>query len=176
MVRAAEGDQGAFQRFYDASSPALLGLLVRLLQDRFQAEDVLQEAMVIAWRKAGDFDPRRARATTWITTIARRRALDLLRSRNRHDQVLRDRALDIVDQLSAAGEEPQQSADESAATASRLSACFDELKEDSAEAIKLAYLDGLTFSEIATSTRNSLNTVKSWIRRGIGRLRECMHR
>ena len=88
MQRAGAGDEAAFRRFYDATAPAILAFLMRMLRDRFLAEDVLQETMVTAWNKARDFDPSLAAAKTWITTIARRRALDLIRSRSRHAEVM----------------------------------------------------------------------------------------
>ena len=173
MLRAAAGDEAAFRRFYDLTAPALLAILLRMLRDRFHAEDVLQEAMVIAWNKAGEFDPARAAAKTWITTIARRRALDLLRSRTRRDQVLHDDAADIRDVLgqvkSVAADSP-----ESSATVRRLAFCFGELSNDAAACIQFAYLDGLTFAEIAERIDRSLSTVKSWIRRGLSKLQACM--
>ncbi len=176
MLGAARGDQAAFQQFYDQSAPTLLAVLLRMLRDRFQAEDVLQETMVVAWRKAGDFDPKRAAATTWITTIARRRALDVLRSGTRYDNVLREHTLEVGGDLVPLTGSATVSGEESTATAVKLTHCFDELHTDTAGAIQLAYLDGLSFPEIAGSMERSLNTVKSWIRRGVARLRECMQR
>jgi RNA polymerase sigma-70 factor (ECF subfamily) len=172
MQRAAAGDDAAFRRFYDATSPAILAFLVRLLRDRFLAEDVLQETMVIAWKKASDFDPSLAAAKTWITTIARRRALDLIRSRSRHAEILDDGARDIRAVL---GHEPSRSAEtESGRTDERLVYCMGQLNTEAAACIQFAYLDGLTFSEIAAQIERSLGTVKSWIRRGLDKLKACM--
>ena len=173
MLRASEGDETAFRRFYELTAPAILAFLLRMLPDRFHAEDVLQDAMVIAWNKAAEFDPERAAAKTWITTIARRRALDVLRSRKRRDEVLHDGEADIRQMLGldqpAMGDSP-----ESTATAKRLAGCFGELNSDAAACIQFAYLDGLTFNEIADQIDRSLNTVKSWIRRGLDKLQACM--
>lgn len=173
MLRAGSGDEAAFRRFYDLTAPALLAFLLRMLNDRFHAEDVLQDAMVIAWNKAGEFNPRRAAAKTWITTIARRRALDLLRSRSRRDEVLHQGAADIRGTLgqvkAVAAESP-----ESSATVQRLAYCFGKLSNDAAACIQFAYLDGLTFSEIAAHMHRSLSTVKSWVRRGLSKLQTCM--
>lgn len=173
MLRASAGDEAAFRRFYDLTAPALLAFLLRMLKDRFHAEDVLQDAMVIAWNKAGQFDPSRAAAKTWITTIARRRALDLLRSRARRDEVLRDDATSIKQVL---GQMHTVSLDspESSATVQRLQICFGELSNDAAACIQFAYLDGLTFGEIAAQIDRSLSTVKSWVRRGLSKLQKCM--
>jgi RNA polymerase sigma-70 factor, ECF subfamily len=172
MQQAGAGDEAAFRRFYDATAPAILAFLMRMLRDRFLAEDVLQEAMVIAWNKAHGFDPSLAAAKTWITTIARRRALDLIRSRNRHTEVMTVGAPDIRAVL---GLEAGRSAlTESGQTAERLADCMGELNADAAACIGFAYLDGLTFAEIAERIERSLGTVKSWIRRGLGKLKACM--
>lgn len=172
MLGAATGDEAAFRRFYDAASPSLLAFLMRMLKDRYHAEDVLQESMVIAWNKAPEFDPSLAAARTWITTIARRRALDLLRSRSRREEVLDVDARDIRATL---GHEEGSSAEaESGRTESRLVYCFGQLNANAAACIQFAYLEGLTFSEIAARLDRSLGTVKSWIRRGLGKLKECM--
>lgn len=175
MLRAAHGDEAAFRAFYERSAPAILAFLTRMLPDRFQAEDVLQDAMVTAWNKAAEFDPQRAAAKTWITTIARRRAIDVLRSRKRRHSVLHDGASEIREALTAT-DAGAPSAPESDATALRLATCFGELSQDAASCIRFAYLEGLTFSEVAARVDRSLNTVKSWVRRGLSKLEECMQR
>ena len=174
MLRASERDEGAFRRLYDLTAPALLAFLLRMLKDRFQAEDVLQDTMVIAWNKARDFDPAVASAKTWITTIARRRALDLLRSRKRRDDVLH-RDADGIREVFGLDQPSASAAPESSVTEHRLASCFDKLNRDAASSIRLAYLDGLTFAEIAAHIDRSLSTVKSWVRRGMAKLQECMH-
>lgn len=175
MLLAARGDNAAFRRFYEAAAPSILAFLLRMLPDRFQAEDVLQEAMVIAWNKAGEFDPERAAAKTWITTIARRRAIDVIRSGRRRDTVMYDDAANIRDSLNPGdGDAPPQP--ESRKTEMRLTNCFGELSADAAACIRFAYLDGYTLSEIAERISCSLNTVKSWVRRGLRKLEECMQR
>lgn len=175
MSQAAGGDQVAFQHFYDRASPSILAILVRLMKDRYQAEDVLQDAMVVAWNKASDFDPGLASARTWITTIARRRALDLLRSDSRRREILRDEVRDIRSSMGLdASDSP--SSPESSVTADRLVYCFGELDPNAAACIRFAYLDGLTFSEIADRLSRSLGTVKSWVRRSLAKLKACMQR
>ncbi len=174
MLRAGARDEAAFRHFYELTAPALLSFLLRMLKDRFHAEDVLQDTMVIAWNKASEFDPALASAKTWITTIARRRALDLLRSRKRRDTVLHDDAEGIRD-VFGLNQTLSAAAPESNVTVRRLAVCFDRLNQDAAACIRLAYLDGLTFAEIAASVDRSLGTVKSWVRRGMAKLQECMH-
>ena len=175
LAEAADGSVGAFREFYAATSPTVLALLSRLLGDRFLAEDVLQDTMVIAWRKASDFDPRLASAKTWITTIARRRALDLLRSHNRRRAILHDDAGDIRRTMGL-DDPATPNAPESEATAERLSRCFGELDPNAAACVRYAYLDGLTATEIADRLGRSLGTVKSWVRRSLAKLKECMQR
>ena len=173
MVRTGTRDEAAFRRFYDLTAPYILAFLLRLLKDRFHAEDVLQETMVIAWNKAGEYDPSVASARTWITTIARRRALDILRSRKRRDTVLAEDAADIRTTLGLA--EPRGTeTPESSVTAQKLAACFGKLNEEPATCIRFAYLDGMTLREIAVHVERSLGTVKSWVRRGMALLQECM--
>ena len=173
MMLAGKGNEAAFRQFYDLTAPTLNAILLCMLKDRFQAEDVLQDAMVIAWNKAGDFDPAKAGAKTWITTIARRRALDLLRSRKRREEVLQDGAADIRDVFGQA-ETVSASSPESSATEHRLALCFAELNADAATCIRFAYLEGLSFTEIAARIDRRLGTVKSWIRRGVSKLKQCM--
>jgi RNA polymerase sigma-70 factor (ECF subfamily) len=131
--------------------------------------------MVQAWRNASQFDREQASATTWITSIARHKALDQLRQTGRFRRLVVDDEKNIADVFghdrisTAAGTE-------STMTGERLAGCFGEISRASATCIQLAYIDGFTFSEIAGHLGNSLGTVKSWIRRGLSKLRECMQR
>jgi RNA polymerase sigma-70 factor (ECF subfamily) len=171
LQSAGSGDSIAFRRFYDATSPAILAFLSKMLPDRHAAEDVLQESMVIAWNRASDFDPKLAAAKTWITTIARRRALDVIRRRKRRDEVHGD---DTSIRLVLGDDAATTTDAESRATAERLAHCFDEIGSDAATCIQYAYLYGLTFAEIAEQIDRSLGTIKSWVRRGLQKLRSCM--
>lgn len=175
LEKAGTGDEKAFRQLYDEVAPKVLGVLVRMLGDRFIAEDVLQDAMVQAWRKAAQFDKMQAGATTWITVIARHKALDQLRHTGRFRRLVTEEEKNIADVF---GHDRifQNSSAESTMTSERLAACFGEISRDAATCIQLAYLDGFTFSEIAARLGNSLGTVKSWIRRGLSKLQECMQR
>lgn len=176
MQAAGRGDPKAFRRFYEATAPAVLGILLRLLGDRYQAEDVLQETMVTAWDKAAEFDPAKAAARTWITTIARHRALDILRGQARRSKILEDQAGNVRLVLGLEQDDRRQAPTESTATGNRLEVCLDELTPDAASCIQLAYVNGLTFNEIAGHIDRSIGTVKSWVRRGLGKLKECLQR
>ena len=173
IVRMGDRDEAAFRRFYDLAAPYMLAFLLRLLRDRFHAEDVLQETMVIVWNKADEYDPGVASARTWITTIARRRALDILRSRKRRDTLLVEEAEDIRTTLGLS-DAHESHTPESSATARKLAACFGQLNDEPATCIRHAYLDGMTLSEIAGHLNRSLGTVKSWVRRGMALLQACM--
>lgn len=175
MSAAARGDETAFRRFYDLSAPSILAFLLRLLGDRYHAEDVLQESMVTAWNRAREFDPERAAATTWITTIARRRALDILRNHARRAEILHDDA-DNVRSVLGLEDDTGPPAIESDTTGGKLTVCMGELSPDAAACVRYAYLDGLTFSEIAATVERSVGTVKSWVRRGLVKLKACMQR
>lgn len=172
LQKAGTGDQDAFQAFYQAVSPKVLGLLMRMLGDRFVAEDVLQEAMVQAWNRSADFDPTVATGTTWVTTIARHKAIDQLRKTGRYSRMLHEDENNISTVFSL--DQLQDQGSESSLTQERLANCFGKLNSDASSCILLAYIDGFTFSEIAGKVGRSLGTVKSWIRRGMTRLQECM--
>lgn len=175
VLRCAEGDEDAFRRLYDEVAPRLLAIAMRLIGDRQQAEDVLQQAMLAAWRSAGDYDPGRAQATTWLTSIVRYRSLDVLRRRSRRKEVLSTGEQDIA---SVFGHDIPVSAGEpvSERLAARLDDCFGEISRDEAACIQFIYLDGLTFAELAARLERSIGTVKSWVRRGLQKLKVCVER
>ncbi|MEM7276739.1 MAG: sigma-70 family RNA polymerase sigma factor [Pseudomonadota bacterium] len=175
MQRAATGDELAFRSFYDSVSPAVLGFLLRMLNDRHEAEDILQDTMVIAWNRAAEFNPKLASAKTWITTIARRKALDILRRHNRQSDVLRSDAADIRQVLNVEAQ-ATSAENESGATMQKLMACFDKIGENAATCIQHAYIDGMSASEIAKHLDRALGSVKSWLRRGMINLKTCMQR
>lgn len=172
LQKAGAGDQGAFHEFYQEVSPKILGLLMRMLGDRFVAEDILQEAMVQAWNRSADFDPSIASAATWVATIARHKAIDQLRKTGRYSRMLNEDDKNIASVFSL--DQLQSEGSESSLTQARLVNCFGKLSSDTSNCILLAYIDGFTFSEIAGKLGRSLGTVKSWIRRGMTRLQECM--
>lgn len=166
MHRCSHGDQGAFRELYALASPQLLALLLRMLRRRDLAEEVLQEAFVSAWRNATEYDAGRGRVMTWLTTIARNRALDELRRSKRAAVVP---GVDL-DQL------PDEPAEEGygPAEARALAACLDALPDGQRRSVQLAYLDGLSQDEIARALRAPLGTVKSWVRRGLAALKRCI--
>jgi RNA polymerase sigma-70 factor (ECF subfamily) len=171
MVRIAAGDRLALRELYEATSAKLFGVCLRILSDREEAEDVLQEVYVTVWRRADRFDPARASVTTWISTIARNRAIDRLRARGPlakadpiEDFEIADDQPDAETRLAAAGD------------AARLQGCLAELDPRTQAVIRTAFFEGITYEALAQRMGAPLGTVKSWIRRGLARLRGCLER
>jgi RNA polymerase sigma-70 factor (ECF subfamily) len=173
LQRSGRGDERAFRELYDVAAPKIMAIAVSMLRDHHQAEDVVQQTMIAAWRSASDYDPERSQATTWLTAIARYRSLDLLRKSRRRDDILRDDQHEVRRVLGH--DEPLRKAEPIASdTVNRLERCLGEISRDQAGCIQLAFVEGLTFSEMAEQLGRSIGTVKSWVRRGLQKLRECV--
>lgn len=173
LQKSARGDVHAFRELYDAVAPKLMAIAVRMLKDHHLAEDVVQQTMMAAWHSAGDYDPGQSQAATWLTSITRYRALDLIRKRGRQREILRDGQQDIRSVLGH--DEPAHASEPvPSETAHRLTHCFGEISRDQAGCIQLAFVEGLTFNEIAMKLDRSIGTIKSWMRRGLQKLRECV--
>jgi RNA polymerase sigma factor (sigma-70 family) len=172
LVRVADGDRAALRIVYQDTSAKLFGVCLRILNDRSEAEDVLQDVYVTVWRKAGTFDPGRASPITWLVAIARNRSIDKLRAGaagRRTDPI--ESADDVRDPAPAAVELLEQ-AQENA----KLANCIGELEARHAIAIRSAFMDGNTYEELAGRMNVPLGTMKSWIRRGLLKLRVCLER
>lgn len=170
LGRAGGGDRAAFRIVYEATSAKLMGVCLRILADRQLAEDVLQDTYLTVWRKASTFDPSRASPITWLVTIARNRSIDRLRSAApmRRTAPVED-AHDLADAAPLASE-VIETTDE----VSRLNACLDTLEDRARAVIRTAFLEGVTYDALATRENVPLGTMKSWIRRGLLRLRSCL--
>lgn len=172
IARVAAGDRAALRIVYQDTSAKLFGVCLRILNDRSEAEDVLQDVYVTVWRKAGSFDPGRASPITWLVAIARNRAIDRLRA----GAISRR-----MDPIEAAGEvsDPAPAAldlVEASEQSIRLETCLQELEARHSAAIRSAFLDGVTYEELAAHMGVPLGTMKSWIRRGLLKLRACLER
>jgi len=165
----ARGDRAAFERLYRDTSARLFGVCLRLLPERAEAEDVLQEVYATVWRKAGQFDAGRASAAVWLAMIARNKAIDRLRAA----PSLRRAPLELMDEIADAAPTPSAQA-ESADENERLRRCLDELDARRRSLIRTAFFDGSTYEELAQRTGSPLGSVKSWIRRGLIQLRACL--
>jgi RNA polymerase sigma-70 factor, ECF subfamily len=172
LARIAGGDRGALQMLYRDTSAKLFAVCMRILHDQAEVEDVLQDVYITVWRRAGTFDPARASPITWLVAIARNRSIDRLRS---GANIAGSQTLDEAANLSDAA--PSALAQiESSDEHRRLVNCLNELEPRHAIAVRSAFLDGITYEELAQRMNIPLGTMKSWIRRSLLRLRECLQR
>ena len=170
LAGCARRDRDAFARLYRATSAKLYGVAVRILRREDWAEEVLQECFVSVWTHAPDYRPALAAPMTWMTSIVRNRCLDSLR-RARPEVADEDGALTAAAESDAPG---PLAALEQAKDASALLRCLGTLDARQRQAIALAYYDGLSHSELARHLREPLGTVKTWVRRGLLRLKDCL--
>ncbi len=170
LSRVAAQDRAAFREVYSRTSAKLLGVLLRILGNRAEAEEALQEVFTRVWLRAGRFDAAKGRGMTWLVAIARNHAIDRLRARP--DDSLRDdsEALDHVRDAAPTAENRLIALGE----AGRIADCFATLEPDRAEAVRGAYLNGLSYADLAARFDVPLNTMRTWLRRSLLRLRECM--
>jgi RNA polymerase sigma-70 factor (ECF subfamily) len=168
VAEVALGDQVAFAKLYDAISPAVYGLALRVVRDPSRAEEVAQEVFMTVWQQATRFDASRGSALTWILTITHRRAVDVVRhseAATRRDNIaaVRETEFDDVSETVILRDEQTQ-----------VRKCLDSLTSLQHEAVKLAYFNGYTYSEVATLLKAPLATIKTRMRDGLIRLRDCM--
>ena len=172
LVRAvAGGDERSFASLYDKYSSILFGLLLRILHSRAEAEDVLQEVFLQVWQQAHSFDSARGRAFTWLVTLARSRAIDRLRALDSRERAARRSAVE------APAAEREEGADDAALRSERADVvrdALDALPEEQRQVLLLAYLDGMSQSEIAAARGQPLGTVKTRTRAGLKRLSELL--
>ncbi len=166
LARAADGDQSAFRDFYDRTSAKLFGIILRILPERGEAEDVLQEVFVTVWRKAAEFDATRASPVTWMATIARNRAIDRLRARGSRPSAPLDEAADVRDDSPLA-----DALIDTASDAARIHDALAGLEPRHAAAIRSCYFEGLTYEALAAREGVPVGTLKSWVRRGLARMK-----
>jgi RNA polymerase sigma-70 factor (ECF subfamily) len=168
LGRVARGDAQAFEKLYDELSAVVFGLARRVVRDPARAEDVTQEVFLEVWRKAARFDSSLGKAKTWVLTIAHRRAVDAVRrseSQKRQDQhgapdeVSHDQPADNLIQTEEHG---------------AVRRCMDTLTDLQLESVRLAYFHGYTYNEVATLLDKPLPTIKTRMRDGLIRLRDCL--
>jgi len=168
LFRTASQDRAAFRDLYAATSSKLMGVLLRILGQRAEAEDALQEVYTRVWLRAARFDPEKGRGMTWLIAIARNHAIDRLRTRSESTaedgeaEAIVDTTPSAESRLIAAGE------------AGRVADCLATLEPDRAEAVKGAYLTGLSYVDLAARHDVPLNTMRTWLRRSLQKLKECL--
>jgi len=170
IMRTAWGDRAAFDQLYHRMSAKLFGVCLRVLKDRDEAEEVLQEVFVKIWTKADRFAVSEHSAVSWLVAIARNQAIDRLRTR-----------ASKVGNPHAEHDPPDPAPGPEAslmfkALREKIETCLDELEEARAEAVRGAYIDGFSYAELAERHRVPLNTMRTWLRRGLQKLRECLER
>ncbi|MEM8649532.1 MAG: sigma-70 family RNA polymerase sigma factor [Pseudomonadota bacterium] len=171
MIAAiALGSRADFEKLYQATSAKLFGICLRILNDRMEAEEALQEAYVKVWKSADRFSVGKASPISWLSTIARNCAIDLYRKRKPESGEL-DEAEIVADDTPSPEALTVISDD-----VRKMNICMKELNEKHAEAIRRIYLSGWTYDEAAQELDMPLNTVKTWVRRGLISLRECLSR
>jgi RNA polymerase sigma factor (sigma-70 family) len=172
LARVAEGDRAALRIVYQDTSAKLFGVCLRILNDRSEAEDVLQDVYVTVWRKAGTFDPGRASPITWLVAIARNRSIDKLRSGAAGRRLEAIESAEAVSDPAPAAVEVLEQVQENA----KLTTCLGELETRHSSAIRAAFMDGNTYEELAKRMDVPLGTMKSWVRRGLLKLRACLEK
>lgn len=170
LVRVAAGDQGAFARVYDMLSPRVFGLILRVLVDRSQSEEVLQEVFLEVWQSAGRFAPKKGQGRTWVLTIAHRRAVDRVRaSQASTDRDVRVGFRDLDVAYDGVAEQAQLRIE-----GRQVATALKTLPDPQREALTLAYYGGYSQSEIAALVGAPLGTIKTRMRDGLTRLRAEM--
>ena len=181
LSRSALGDRQAFATLYQHTSGHLLAVLLRIQRDRGQAEDLLQEVYVAVWKAAGSFDSARSQPLTWLTHIARNRAIDSLR---RAATLPQTESLSLDDDSERPDPHELLSAETpgpldllgQASERRELNACIEHLTAQQRQSVALAFFDGLSHAEVAERLREPLGTVKSWVRRALITLKGCLER
>lgn len=180
LARAGLGDRAAFAKLYERTSGHLFAVVLRIQRDRAAAEELLQEVYVSVWKAASGFDAARSQPLTWLTSIARNRAIDSLRraqtqprleSSHRDDDD--DERADLVETLTDDAPGPLELLDR-ASDARQLSHCMEGLTPPQRQSVALAFFDGLSHAEVADQLREPLGTVKSWVRRALMTLKSCL--
>lgn len=179
LARSGLGDRAAFARLYERSSGHLFAVVLRIQRDRALAEELLQEIYVAVWKAAAGFDAARSQPLTWLTAIARNRAIDSLRRAGTQPQTRSNR---VPDDDEPVDEGPPDDGPgpldllQRASDARELSRCMQDLSPPQRQSVALAFFDGLSHAEVAERLRQPLGTVKSWVRRALASLKSCLER
>jgi RNA polymerase sigma-70 factor (ECF subfamily) len=165
LQRCAAQDPAAFRTLYDKTSPIIFARLLRMLRRRAVAEEVLQDVFVRIWQRAAQYELSRGRALAWMVTIARYCAIDLMR---------RERLTLVSDDTLAEFADESATLDGGVEKPNNFDHCIGQLNENTRACLTLAFVEGRSHDEIARLTVNPLGSVKSWIRRGLLALKECL--
>jgi RNA polymerase sigma-70 factor (ECF subfamily) len=169
IAAVAKGDEAAFERLYVATRAKLFGVVLRILRRQDLAEEVIQEAYVKIWNGAGQFNPGRSSPITWMASIARNRAIDVVRKRGEVSIEEEPGAMDV-----AADSPDPLARREMTEELKRLLECVGRLEPDRQKLLLLAYYNGWSREQLAAKFETPVNTVKTWLRRGMMDIRECL--
>jgi len=171
ISRVATGDRAAFASLYKITNPKLFAICLRILKHRPNAEEALQEVYIKVWHRARTFAAGSGSPATWLAAIARNHAIDVIRARKPVTEDINE-AYDLADETISTPEQHVVMADEGR----RIDNCMRELDAIHAGAVRRAYVEGLSYNELAADLDVPLNTVRTWLRRSLLKLRECMQR
>jgi RNA polymerase sigma factor (sigma-70 family) len=166
---AAKGDRSAFQALYRKTAPKLLAIVLRIVRDRAAAEDILQETFVRVWQNAGSYSSLAGEPLGWLASIARNRAIDVLRKKN---PVLLDRDEEGIDWFEKIMDPQDQEANIVAMDALRH--CLQKMEAPVRDCVLLAYYEGYSREELASRFDRPVNTIKTWLHRGLAALKACL--
>ena len=169
LLACARGDKRALNAIYEAEGPRMLGVAMRILKRRSLAEEAVQDAFVLVWRKAASFDPAKRAAASWLYTVLRNRSLTILRDEGRSEP----KEMPLGDEIADDGESPEDTIAR-LSDAEALKHCLQKLEPKRRMAIALAYEHGLSHGELAGKLGLPLGTIRSWLRRSLLTLRECL--
>jgi RNA polymerase sigma-70 factor (ECF subfamily) len=169
LASVAQGDEAAFARLFEATRAKLYGVVLRILRREDLADEVIQETYLKVWQSAGQFDPSRAAPITWLVAIARNRAIDLLRRRTE------DSIEEKPEAMEAASDSPNPlERRELSEELQRLLTCIGQLPPERQRLVLLAYYNGWSREQLAAELATPVNTIKTWLRRSLLDLRECL--
>ncbi len=168
LQRVSLKDRNAFSRLYSLTSGKLFAVCVRILKDRSEAEEALQEIFVKIWQRADRFAIDQGSPTSWMSAIARNHTIDMIRARKPNASCI-DEAFDLADD----GPTPEAAAIQTS-DGKRIDRCMQQLDSDRAEAVRRAYVEGLSYQELADHYSVPVNTMRTWLRRSLLKLRECL--
>ena len=171
LARSALGDRGAFAELYRSASAKLFAVSLRIVRERPLAEEALQDSFVNIWNHASDYAQARSAPMTWMTAIVRNRSLDIVRRTREEPDIDEELTANLADERASPPREAQDRAE-----AHRLQRCLGELDAEQRQTIALAFFHGLSHSELAAHLRRPLGTVKTHVRRGLSKLKDCLMR
>jgi RNA polymerase sigma-70 factor (ECF subfamily) len=169
IARVGEGDRDALREVYALTSSKLFGICLRVAQDADTAEEILQDVYLKIWRRAASFQSGRASPITWMCTVARNAAIDWRRSHRPQLMVGDEHIAGIADDR-----EDAEQAITAAEDRAQIFQCIEQLGAKQRDAIRSAFFDGLTYAELAVVRNVPLGTMKSWVRRGLAQLKDCL--